>query len=176
MLDHNAHVKQAAAMNSSGDQVYHCEYSRQSKKRDAMPVKDTKHYKYIPGPGELPQQHRQEPGQYFDTKFIFKCKLTIESNDIFDMHAEGCSSEHVPMPMGKDYSKVQDLFLPEFGDKPNHPKTFMFPKQKFGDKKPTYRSFQSLWVKKWPWITYNEMDDKAFCIALFLLKQYNRKS
>ena len=85
--------------------------------------------------------------------------------------AEGCSSEHVPM--GKDHNKVQDLFLAELGDKPNHPKTFTFPKQKFGDKKLTYQSFQSSWFEKWPWITYNETEDKAF--ALFVLKQYNRK-
>ena len=68
--------------------------------------------------------------------FTFKGKPTIELNYIFDMHAEGCGSEYVPM--GRDHSEVQDSFLPEVGDKPNHPKTFTFPKQRFGDKKPTY--------------------------------------
>ena len=80
--------------------------------------------------------------------FTFKGKPTIELNYVFDMHAEGCGSKYVPM--GRDHSEVQDSFLPELGDKPNHPKTFMFPKQKFGDKKPTYRSFQSSWFEKWP--------------------------
>ena len=72
--------------------------------------------------------------------------------------------------MEVDYN--EDLFLPVLGDKPNHPKTFAFPKRKFGDKKPTYRSFQSLWFDKWPWITYNETEDKAFC---FVLRQCNKK-
>ena len=57
------------------------------------------------------------------------------------MHAEGCGSKYVPMD--RDHIEVQDSFLPELGDKPNHPKTFMFLKRKFGDKKPAYRSFQS---------------------------------
>ena len=77
------------------------------------------------------------------------------------MHAEGCGSEYVPV--GRDHSEVQDSFLPELGDKPNHPKTFTFPKRKFGDKKPTYRSFQSFqssWFEKWPWITYNETENR----------------
>ena len=67
------------------------------------------------------------------------------------MQTEGCSSEHVSVAVGKDHNKIQDLFLLELGDKPNHPKTFTFPKRKFGDKSlATYRSFQSSWFEKWP--------------------------
>jgi len=82
------------------------------------------------------------------------------------MHEEGCSSERatVPVEKKKDHdAEFQDLAFPELGDKPNQPKSFSFPKRKFGDKKPTYRSFQSSWFEKWPWLTYNETDDKAFC-------------
>ena len=75
---------------------------------------------------------------------------------------------------GKDHNKVQDSFLPELGDKLNHLKTFTFPKQKFGDKKPTYQSFQSLWFKKWPWITYNETEDKAFSFVYIKAVQQER--
>ena len=89
------------------------------------------------------------------------------------MHVEGCNSQvssvHVP-----DNNKFQDLFLPELGDKPNHPKTIMLLKQKFGDKKPMYRSFQSLWFEKWPWIMYNETDDKAFCFVYIAAIQQGR--
>jgi len=50
------------------------------------------------------------------------------------MHEEGCTSRHVPpVPLSRD----EDV-PPELGDKPNQPKTFTFPKRKFGDKKPTY--------------------------------------
>ena len=87
------------------------------------------------------------------------------------MHAEGCSSEQVPMEVD-DHN--EDLFLPVLGDKPNHPKTFMFPKQKFGDKKLTYHSFQSSWFDKWPWITYSETDDKAFCFVCIKAVQQER--
>ena len=73
--------------------------------------------------------------------------------------------------MGKDHNKVQDLFLPELGDKSNHPKTFKFLKQKFGNKKPTYCSFQSSW---WPWITYNETEDKAFRFVCIKVVQQER--
>ena len=76
----------------------------------------------------------------------FKGKLTIKLNYIFDMHMECSSSEYVPM--GRDHNKVQHSFVPELGDKPNHLKTFMFPKQKFEDKKPIQQSFQPSWFKK----------------------------
>ena len=48
VLDHNAHVERPTATNSRGEQIYHRKYRKQSKKWDATPVKDTKHYKYIP--------------------------------------------------------------------------------------------------------------------------------
>ena len=84
------------------------------------------------------------------------------------MHKEGCSSERatVPVENKKDHdTEFQHLAFPKLGDKPNHPKSFLFLKRKFGDKKPTYRSFQPLWFEKWPWLTYNKTDDKVFCFA-----------
>ena len=53
----------------------------------------------------------------------------------------------------------------EIGDQPNQPSSFVFPKKKFGDKHPVYRSFQSSWFKKWPWIHYDQTSDKAFCFV-----------
>ena len=50
------------------------------------------------------------------------------------MHVEGCSSEQVPMEVDRN----EDFLFPVMS---NHPKTFTFPKQRFGDKKPTYSSF-----------------------------------
>ena len=64
------------------------------------------------------------------------------------MHVKGYSSEYVPM--GKDHNEVQDLFLPELGNKHNHLKILTFSKQKFGDRKLAYWSFQSSWFEKWP--------------------------
>ena len=101
------------------------------------------HYIFIfisSGPGELPRQHQQQPGQYFvvvyKNIFTFKGKPTIELNYVFDMHAdshaEGCGSEYVPM--GRDHSEVQDSFLPELGDKPNHPKTYVSEAKVWGQK------------------------------------------
>ena len=84
------------------------------------------------------------------------------------MHEEGCSSEHamVPVEKEKDHgAEFQDLAFPELCDKSNHPKSFLVLKRKFGYKKPTYRSFQPSWFKKWPWLIYNETDDKAFCFV-----------
>ena len=82
-----------------------------------------------------------------------------------------CSSEQVPIEVD---GHNEDLFLPVLGDKPKHPKTFTFPKQKFGNKKPTYRSFQSSWLDKWPWITYSETDDNAFCFVCIKAVQQER--
>ena len=93
------------------------------------------------------------------------------------MYVEGCGSTRatIPVEQKKDGdTEIHDLAFPELGDKPNHPKSFSFPKRKFGDKKPTYHSFQSSWFVKWPWLTYNETDDKAFCFVCIKAVQQER--
>ena len=58
--------------------------------------------------------------------------------------------------------------VPEIvGDKPNQPAatTFKYPKRKYGDKKPTWRSFQPTWFQKWPWLTYDQGQDKVYCFT-----------
>jgi len=52
------------------------------------------------------------------------------------------------------------------GDKASQPSSFSFPKRKFGEKNPVYRSFQSSWFKKWPWLHYDQANDKAFCVKI----------
>jgi len=51
------------------------------------------------------------------------------------------------------------------GDKASQPSSFSFPNRKFGEKIPIYRSFQSSWFKKWPWLHYNQANNKAFCFV-----------
>jgi len=51
---------------------------------------------------------------------------------------EASASEHVVAAID---------VLPKLGDKPNQPKLFPFPKRKFDDQKPTFRSFQSSWFE-----------------------------
>ena len=51
------------------------------------------------------------------------------------------------------------------GYQPNQPKSFTFPKRTFGLKKPIYRSFQSSWFTKWPWLHYDQVNDKVFCFT-----------
>ena len=53
--------------------------------------------------------------------------------------------------------------LRDLGDKPNQPSSFTFPKRKFGETKPVYRSFQPGWFQKWPWLHYDQGEDRAFC-------------
>ena len=47
------------------------------------------------------------------------------------------------------------------GDQPNQTTLFTFPKRAFGLKILIYRSFQSSWFKKWPWLYSNQVNDKA---------------
>lgn len=54
--------------------------------------------------------------------------------------------------------------LDDIGDKPNQPAvSYNFPKRKFGQAKPVFRSVQSAWFRKWPWLHYNQVEDKMFC-------------
>ena len=52
--------------------------------------------------------------------------------------------------------------LDNIGDKPNQPISFKFPKQKFGQTNPVFRSIQPAWLSKWPWLHYDKMEDKMF--------------
>ena len=47
----------------------------------------------------------------------------------------------------------------------HQPKKFKFPKRSFGKKTVVYRSFQSSWFEKWPWLHYIENDDAVTCIT-----------
>ena len=55
--------------------------------------------------------------------------------------------------------------LPDLGEKLNQPTSFNFPKLCFGIKSATYRSFQPAWFKQWPWISYDQEHDRAFCFC-----------
>ena len=66
--------------------------------------------------------------------------------------------------------------LDNIGDKPNQLSSFNFPKQKFDQAKPVFRSVQPAWFKKWPWLHYDQVEDKMFChTCCQALKQVNIK-
>ena len=50
-------------------------------------------------------------------------------------------------------------------DQPNQPLSFVFPNRKFGEKHLVYRSFQSASFKKWPWLHYDQTNDKVYCFV-----------
>lgn len=51
------------------------------------------------------------------------------------------------------------------GDEPNQPSQFNFPKRTFDEKKPIHLSFQSSWLVKWPWIHYDQVNDRPYCFT-----------
>ena len=55
--------------------------------------------------------------------------------------------------------------LQTLGDQPNQPTAFSFPKRDFGKKNPVSRSFPASWFKKWPWLHYDQTNDRAFCFT-----------
>ncbi|XP_071522625.1 LOW QUALITY PROTEIN: uncharacterized protein Atac2 [Panulirus ornatus] len=55
------------------------------------------------------------------------------------------------------------LHIPSVGNTPHQPKTAAFPKRVFGKANPVARSFQPSWFHRWPWIHYDEANDRAFC-------------
>ncbi len=58
---------------------------------------------------------------------------------------------------------------PDLGDGPNQPTSFKFPKRKFGQKNPVFRCVQSAWFQKWPWLHYDQVEDKMFATPVFKL-------
>ena len=43
------------------------------------------------------------------------------------------------------------------------PRSFNFPKRKFGQTKPVFRLVQPSWFTKWPWLNYDQAEDRMFC-------------
>ena len=56
------------------------------------------------------------------------------------------------------------------GDRPNQPKKFRFRDRKFGSSKVVSRKYMKDWFDKFPWLHYDELNDRAFfhtCIAAY---------
>ena len=53
--------------------------------------------------------------------------------------------------------------LDNIGEKPNQQVSFKFPKQKFGQTNPVFKSVQLAWFSKWPWLHYDQVEDKMIC-------------
>ena len=47
----------------------------------------------------------------------------------------------------------------------NQPTAFSLLKSNFGEARPVFRSFQTAWIKKWPCIHYDQVNDKTFCFT-----------
>ena len=62
--------------------------------------------------------------------------------------------------------------VPEIGDIPNQPKQFRFPDRQFGSSKVVTRKFMKDWFNKYPWLHYDETNDRAFCHTC--ITAYNR--
>ena len=61
--------------------------------------------------------------------------------------------------------------LENLGEHPNQPILPSFHKRKFGVKSPVFRSFQSSWYNRWPWIHYDQVNDCAFCFTCLKAKR-----
>ena len=58
-----------------------------------------------------------------------------------------------------------ETHLPDLGEKSYQPTSFNFPKRCFGIKSVTYCSFQLASFKQWPWISYDQEHNRAFCFC-----------
>jgi len=61
--------------------------------------------------------------------------------------------------------------VPQIGDVPNHqPSQFRFPERKFGTSNVVSRKFGKDWFRKYPWLHYDEVNDRAYyhtCIVAY---------
>ena len=57
--------------------------------------------------------------------------------------------------------KLEDI--PDIGDVPNQPKQFQFPDRDFRSSKILRRRFVKDWFDKYPWLNYDESNDRVFC-------------
>ena len=61
------------------------------------------------------------------------------------------------------------------GDRPNQPKQFCFPDRKFGSSIIVSRKFIKDWFGKFPWLHYDELNDRTFCHFVILMEWAKRK-
>ena len=74
------------------------------------------------------------------------------------------STAEVTTPsMELESTRPTGQFLDNIGDKANQPVLYNFPKRKFGQTKPVFRCVQSAWFRKWPWLHYDQAEDRMFC-------------
>ena len=56
--------------------------------------------------------------------------------------------------------------LPQLGSEPVYPgPDYPFPKRKFGKSTVVERSCQDIYFRSWPWLTYEESEDKVYCFT-----------
>ena len=77
--------------------------------------------------------------------------------------AETSNSSVIQSSSDQEERLVSARSIDNIGDKPNQPVT---PKRKFSQTKPVFRSVQSAWFRKWPWLHYDQTEDKMFCHTL----------
>ena len=51
----------------------------------------------------------------------------------------------------------------DLSDRPNQPASFNLSTRKFGELKPVFWNVQPTWFHKWPWLHYDQVEDKMFC-------------
>ena len=66
------------------------------------------------------------------------------------------------------------LPTPVIGDKAHQPHTFRSPQREFGKSSVVKRSFQQQWFSRWPWLHYDEGQDRAFCFSCVVAYQNNQ--
>ena len=63
--------------------------------------------------------------------------------------------------------------VPAVGDKPNQPKSFIFPQREFGKTSIVKRLFQRQWFERWSWLHYDDCRDLSFCFTCIVAYQNN---
>ena len=62
-------------------------------------------------------------------------------------------------------SSVSPTTITNLPKEPHQTQSIQFHKREFGNKSVVKRSFQSLWLSKWPWLHYVKDEDKTLCFT-----------
>ena len=66
-------------------------------------------------------------------------------------------------PAFHEFSGQSSNTVTDLPEKYHPPRTYKFPKRKFGTTVVTERSFQSSWCDKYKWLHYDKVQDREFC-------------
>ena len=104
----------------------------------------------------IPQNSQTYTDAAVTTENVSDGSSAVTTENVSDGSSKKTNSRenYEPSTMAQDLKERESRSLPGEDVKPNQPRTFIYPKRKFGKEE---RAFLPAWYDRWTWLHYNEV-------------------